>query len=62
MYSKKEQQHEEQLVNSHTPLAVPVGRQIDARESHVDAGEVSESGLSRGEVRRLGIGKRLLKV
>ena len=26
------------------PLTVPVGRQVDARESHVDAGEVPEGG------------------
>ena len=53
--------HREQS-NIHTPLAVPIGRQIDTREPHIDAGEVSEGGGSRGEVWRLGaVGKRLLK-
>ena len=42
------------------PLAVPVGRQIDARESHVNASEVPEGGRPWSEVRRLGAGKHLL--
>ena len=42
------------------PLAVPVGRQIDARESHVDASEVPEGGRPWSEVWRLGAGKHLL--
>ena len=42
------------------PLAVPVGRQIDAWESHVDASEVPEGGRPWSEVWRLGVGKHLL--
>ena len=62
----KETKKQIQKVNTkskqiYTPLAVPIGRQIDAREPHVDAGQVSEvAGGSWSEVWRLGVGKRLL--
>ena len=58
---KNRNQEFNKYTNRHTPLAVPIGRQIDTWVTHVDAGEVSERGGSWSEVWRLGVGKRLLK-